>query len=189
MDFVRHGLSRDLVNDVRSNPETPLVEEGRVQAGHAGQIIAVRKEPPDLILSSPLPRAFETAEIIARVIGYDIDTIKIEPGLAERNWGNYTGKQNSWIEEQIGSEAEAFDSVPGAETIEQLQERAAGVFDRILALPQAYILVVGHAQFGRALRRHIAGLPASFEYTHDTGSFENGEVVRFYPAPSSLTRG
>src|SRR5258708_4509246 len=132
LDFVRYGMSQDLVDGIRSRPDTPLVDAGRDQAHQAGQAIARQGQQFDLILSSPLPRALKTAEIIAAEIDYDREAINTDPELVERDWGEYAGRSNWWIKEQFAGDPTGFDKVPGAETVEQLQARAARVYGGLL---------------------------------------------------------
>jgi len=68
--FVRHGESEGNEKAVHQSPQTPLTEKGRVQAG----FMAKRFEsiPIDIVVSSTLERARETAAFIAKQIGHDI---------------------------------------------------------------------------------------------------------------------
>ena len=181
LDFVRHGLSQDLVHDIRSRPDTPLVDRGREQVRSTG--IAMRRQGVryDVILSSPLPRALETAEIIASQVSYDADNILTDPELVERDWGEYSGKSNEWIYAQIGREPSAFDALPGVETLEELQARAARVFNRTKTRNEGRILIVGHGQFARALRCHVKGQRPTTTNFHGARGFRTGELLRVYP--------
>ena len=61
--FIRHGLSEGNVQEIWSgSTDTPLHTEGRAQAKAAGQ--KAKKLKIDLVVSSPMSRAKETAEII-----------------------------------------------------------------------------------------------------------------------------
>ncbi|MEW6636961.1 MAG: histidine phosphatase family protein, partial [Actinomycetota bacterium] len=67
--LVRHGQSTANASGVwQGQMEFPLSDEGRHQARLAGRALAEKRL--DAIYSSPLSRAFETAEIIAREAGY-----------------------------------------------------------------------------------------------------------------------
>src|SRR5690606_2527197 len=66
--FIRHGLSVMNRQGVFSGSiDTPLTDEGRKQAKRAGKL--ARDFGIDYIVSSPLARALETAQIIAGEIG------------------------------------------------------------------------------------------------------------------------
>ena len=68
--------------------EFPLSEEGRLQARLVGKAIAGKRL--DAIYSSPLGRAFETAEIIAREASFGAPVVPLE-GLVERHGGSLEG--------------------------------------------------------------------------------------------------
>jgi broad specificity phosphatase PhoE len=86
---VRHGQDEDnanlLLNGRRDRPLTAL---GRKQAEAAAQ--KLKKYHIDSIYSSPLKRAFETAQIIAKELG--ISRIQKDENLIERDFGILTGK-------------------------------------------------------------------------------------------------
>jgi broad specificity phosphatase PhoE len=62
--FVRHGQSVDNVAPVYQSPDSPLSEIGRVQADAIAKRFA--KIPFEILLSSPILRAKETAEAIQK---------------------------------------------------------------------------------------------------------------------------
>lgn len=68
--LVRHGdaIDRDLAG-VETDGERWLTDEGREELGWTAAALARLKVKPDLVLSSPLVRAVQTAEIIRDVIG------------------------------------------------------------------------------------------------------------------------
>src|SRR4028119_1636696 len=87
--LVRHGQSTANAMGVwQGQMEFPLSEEGRRQAALAGRALAGADY--DAIYSSPLARAYETAEIIARESGF---TGEVGPmrGLIERHGGGARG--------------------------------------------------------------------------------------------------
>ena len=144
--------------------EFPLSEEGRLQATLAGRALA--REPFDGLYSSPLSRAFETAEIIRRETEF---SGAVEPfeGLSERHGGILEG--HTWAEqEECNPEfAKKFLSIPeeerwslvGAETDEQVMER----FERAISSIRARhpdgsrIVVVSHGGVMRAFLRDLFG--------------------------------
>ena len=62
--FLRHGAA-DWPDWKKSDDERPLTKAGREELHQVGEFLARLKANPDLILTSPLPRAAETAEIAA----------------------------------------------------------------------------------------------------------------------------
>jgi broad specificity phosphatase PhoE len=143
--------------------EFPLSERGRVQAGLAG--CGLSGEPIEGLYSSPLSRAFETAEIIRDRAGFAGEVVPVD-GLSERNGGILEG--HTWAEqEQRNPElAKKFLAIPeeerwalvGAETDEEVIARFEVALSSIRALhPRgSRIVVVSHGGVMRAfLREHF----------------------------------
>jgi len=67
--------------------ERPLNERGKRDAPDMGKRLAKRDVKPELILSSPARRAFATAKIIAKSLGYKLKNIVVDdrlyPGAAD----------------------------------------------------------------------------------------------------------
>lgn len=66
--FLRHGIAED-AHGTLTDYDRALTEEGRAQLGTIAQALLRLNVKPDLILSSPLVRAYQTAEIVAPVLG------------------------------------------------------------------------------------------------------------------------
>jgi len=77
--LVRHGIAEDPSAD-RPDIERRLTREGRVKTQRAMRGLMTLRPELDLILTSPLTRARETAEILAAEVG-QID-IEVFPALA-----------------------------------------------------------------------------------------------------------
>jgi phosphohistidine phosphatase len=65
--FLRHGEA-DWPDWKKSDDERPLTEKGRKEMHEVGAFLANLSVKPDVVLTSPLPRASQTAEIAARYI-------------------------------------------------------------------------------------------------------------------------
>ena len=145
--FVRHGESELNARRMHAGQiDTPLTTRGREQARAAGaQAKAIAL---DLIVSSPLSRALETAQTIASSIGYPLDRIMVNPRFMERSIGSLAGY--SW--DEIDEDAAEF---PDMETKEQLIARARSALRFLRSLPEDNILLVSHGAFSRALRTAI----------------------------------
>jgi len=78
--LVRHAKSS---RDDPSLPdrERPLNDRGKKDAPMMGQRLSQRHVKPDLIMSSPAVRALETAQAIAREIGYEPGDIAVDERL------------------------------------------------------------------------------------------------------------
>jgi len=142
----------------------PLSEEGRRQADLAGRGLAC--EPFEGLYSSPLSRAFETAEIIRERTRFAGDVVTVL-GLSERDGGILEG--HTWAEqEQRNPElAQKFLAIPeeerwalvGAETEEEVISRFEEALTSIRARHQdgTRIVVVSHGGVMRAFLRELFG--------------------------------
>jgi len=62
--FLRHGEA-DWPEWKKSDDERPLTKHGKKEMREVAAFLKRVKARPDLIVTSPLPRAFQTAEIAA----------------------------------------------------------------------------------------------------------------------------
>jgi phosphohistidine phosphatase len=76
--FLRHGEA-DWPNWDKPDNERPLTERGRKEMKRVAKFLARLKFSADAILTSPLPRASQTAEIVAQRLGIELKT---DPALA-----------------------------------------------------------------------------------------------------------
>ena len=75
--FLRHGEA-DWPDWDKPDDERPLTRSGRKEMKRVAKFLERAKFLPDLIASSPLPRASQTAEIAAKQLGAKV---QIEPEL------------------------------------------------------------------------------------------------------------
>lgn len=161
--YVRHGETEMNVAELLSGTiETPLTKNGREQAIKIGKEIKEKLPKIDVIVCSPLERAFETAKLIAKEINYPVSKIQKNRLFVERTYGVLEGTSATHFLKE-GNYHE-LDSVQDSETIEELQKRAAKAFDSISNLDYDNVLVVAHNAFGRALRRVTKNQPHTQEY-------------------------
>lgn len=164
--FVRHGLTEMNVAGVWSGTtETPLTSVGREQARQAG--VSARKLNIDTIACSPLGRAVETAELIAKEIGYPLDNIHKSSLLIERHFGVLEGQ--AWDPDLN------LDGFADIESKDTLVNRARLALEWIQTLPGDTILVVSHGSLGRALK-HAVDPSVPFE---QVSKLHNAEIVAF----------
>ena len=76
--FLRHGEA-DWPNWDKPDDERPLTERGRKEMKRVAKFLERLKFSADAILTSPLPRASQTAEIVAKRLGIELKT---DPALA-----------------------------------------------------------------------------------------------------------
>jgi broad specificity phosphatase PhoE len=144
--------------------EFPLSERGRAQASLAGH--GLSRQPFEGLYSSPLSRAFETAEIIRDRTRFAGEVVPVE-GLSERNGGILEG--HTWDEQERRNPelARKFLAIPeeerwalvGAETDEEVIARFEEALSSIRALHPggARIVVVSHGGVMRAFLRELFG--------------------------------
>lgn len=163
--LVRHGQSTANAKGIwQGQLDFPLSEKGRAQASLAGH--GLSSEPFEGLYSSPLSRAFETAEIIRDRAGFAGEVVPVE-GLSERNGGILEG--HTWAEqEQRNPElAKKFLAIPeeerwalvGAETDEEVIARFEEALSSIRALHPCggRIVVVSHGGVMREFLRELFG--------------------------------
>jgi broad specificity phosphatase PhoE len=163
--LVRHGQSTANAKGIwQGQMDFPISERGRVQAGLAGR--GLSGEPFEGVYSSPLSRAFETAEIIRDRARFAGEVVPVD-GLSERHGGILEG--HTWAEqEQRNPElAKKFLAIPeeerwalvGAETDEEVFARFEEALSSIRALHPggSRIVVVSHGGVMRAFLRERFG--------------------------------
>ena len=163
--LVRHGQSTANAKGIwQGQMEFPLSKRGRAQASLAG--LGLSGEQFEGLYSSPLSRAFETAEIIRDRTGFAGEVVPVD-GLSERYGGILQG--HTWAEqEQRNPElAKKFLAIPeeerwalvGAETDEEVIARFEDALSsiRVLHPGGARIVVVSHGGVMRAFLRKLFG--------------------------------
>lgn len=173
--FVRHGQTNmNVSGHLSGHSEAVLTTDGKIQAKAAGQHANTKLPPINLIISSPLLRTQETAELIAREIGYPTINIETNKLLIERNFGELEkAHADTYFEDH---EYHDIDQAKDAETIEAMQQRAKVALDYLKTRNEDNILVVSHGAFGRALRRETNGLPHTHEY-EEYLPIANAEII------------
>lgn len=78
--FLRHASAGQHKTDPAKDEKRPLDREGVEQCGYVGRALSLLQTRPDVIISSPLKRATQTASIVANQIAYE-GKIVIDPAL------------------------------------------------------------------------------------------------------------
>ncbi len=91
--LIRHAETEANKNFiVQGRMDNPLNEDGESQAIKVGEYFKEHQITFDVIISSPLKRAYKTATLIAKGM-IEAHPIIIDKGLIERNFGDYDGKE------------------------------------------------------------------------------------------------
>ena len=162
--FIRHGQTTWNVEHRLPGqlPGIHLTDTGKQQAERLADALAVL--PISAIISSPLERARETAEIIAQPRQIPI---QLEPDLMDIDVGHWTGLNHDELNKS-NEEWKAFKrnptvAPPDVETFPQVQARALAAVERWRKQPDigAYPTFVVHADVIKLLLAHYTGLEAA----------------------------
>ena len=153
-DFTRDGR-------VAGRRDISLSAAGRAQAAELRNRLTDHKVELNEILASPLPRAVETAEIIAAPFGQGVVR---DPRLLDFDAGRWEGQTHRDIgataEYQRFVENPVSESIPGGENIGDVRDRMIGSVSQALADNElgASIMIVSHAGPLRVLLAHYLGM-------------------------------
>ncbi|MBI2983901.1 MAG: histidine phosphatase family protein [Chloroflexi bacterium] len=173
--LVRHGESEaNAAKRYAGQSDSPLTARGREQARTVAA--ALRATRFDRVVSSDLSRARDTAEIIAREHGCEVEVF---PELREINVGEAAGKAIEDAKERFDWGPGRFVQWPGGESLEQVRDRVVSAIDRIVAAsPGKGICIVGHGGVTRILISHFMGLLPALYRHHAPTANTNVTVIR-----------
>ncbi len=140
--LVRHGQTVwNREKRAQGISDIELSQHGRSQAECLA--LSLRNEKIDRIISSPLKRALQTAEVINRFHHLPIHT---EDGLMELNMGNFEGislgrmshDHEDFLKQWFDDPASVV--MPGGGSLADLQRRSWGVVERLIGKTGATLL-------------------------------------------------
>ena len=146
--LMRHGQTNANKNFiVQGRMDNPLNEDGIRQAYRTGQYFLNNDVEFDMVISSPLKRAFATAELVNKGMLMK-RPIVLDKGLIERNFGDYDGKEINDDYYYLIKRG----LVPNMETNEELENRVCtSLKDICKKYPNKKLLVVTHSHVIKAL--------------------------------------
>jgi uncharacterized phosphatase len=146
--FVRHGESEANAAGIAAGGglDVGLTQDGRDQAKKIGEDF--KKKKIDLIVSSPMKRAHETANIIAQTIKYKPENIILNELFTERHLGDLTGMKNELLKTYYDAGA----LPPSVESTENLHRRIVQGLEWLKSLDAERIILVSHGGPGRMIR-------------------------------------
>jgi 2,3-bisphosphoglycerate-dependent phosphoglycerate mutase len=155
--FVRHGESVDDIEDrYGGSADFDLTEKGRDQVSESAKKISSLGEKFEIILSSPLKRAYQSAEIISNEIGIEIEVFEY---LKERNLnGVLTGLVRSEAKEKYPDLVEIhnrWEYVDGSERTEDFNNRVKNAIKYLLEMKYDSLIAVTHGLFLRSFFKEI----------------------------------
>lgn len=180
--FIRHGRAwgnkRHILNGSRC--DVPLTAKGRAQAR---QLARNWKFKPDVILTSPMSRARNTAKHLAQK--YKMQLI-IVPETTEQDCGNWSGKNmlrlvethpKNFFRKSNGRISHYLITIPGGESWEGVKKRAKRFLSTVRdAYPGKKVVVVAHGVFIIACVSQLTGVkpPKLWNY-----HLQNAQAVKF----------
>lgn len=162
--LTRHGTSEhNLVTQfyMGRSPDSRLVQEGRDQARALGLHLAQRRAVARIVASS-LPRARETADIVAAALGgVPVDQDDAFWELSKGDWEGRMPREGVPEPERTLWEERPYDfRFPGGESFADVTARAVPAFDGWIArCDRVPLLFVLHGDVICALLRHLLALP------------------------------
>lgn len=164
--LVRHGATSHTADKrfsgglASSNPG--LTDEGRAQVRVVAEWLAPLAGSVAAVVTSPVRRTRESAEILAERLGLDVVE---EPGFAEMEFGTWDGLTFAEVREQSPDEMDAWlgslDVAPGGgETFHEVDARVSAGLRRVLErYPGQTVIVVSHVTPIKTLVAHAVDAP------------------------------
>lgn len=195
--LVRHGVTRHTAAKRFSGglggDDPALSEEGLAQARDTADWLTGLGERVDAVVSSPVRRTHETAEVVAARLER---TVQVEPGFAEMEFGEWDGLTFAEVAERDKAGLDAWlgsmdVAPPGGESFGTVRERVLAGLDRVLAEHAGRtVVVVSHVTPIKTLVAHALGAPLESVYRMEL-SPASVTVLSFYadPAADGAARG
>ena len=164
--LVRHGVTAHTLEKrfsgglASANP--PLSVEGQEQVRATAEWLAPIAAKVDRVIASPVRRTRESAEIVAEVLGKDLDE---EPGFAEMEFGIWDGMTFGEVAqahpEMLDAWLGSLDAAPeGGESFRTVEARVLAGLQRVLeAHAGKTVVVVSHVTPIKTLVSHAVNAP------------------------------
>lgn len=162
--LVRHGQTAWNREEIfRGRTDIPLDETGLKQAEMAGEYFKEMKI--EAIYSSPLSRAFRTAEKIAQFHHLEVQPLE---GLTDMSFGTWEGQAHEEIKRKDPEtyrqwrERPHLARLPGGETLDDVRRRAMAALEEVIERhPEETLLLVSHRVVNKVLICGILGIDNS----------------------------
>lgn len=146
--LVRHGQTDwNAAGRIQGLEDIELNALGRAQAAQTG--FYLQQWQWDRIISSPLKRAAESAEIIAEQL--KLAPVEIMDTFMERDYGDCSGMTAAQRKQSFPDGI-----IPRQETLETLQKRVLAGLRQLSLEPQARTLIITHGGVINSLLAHIS---------------------------------
>lgn len=162
--LIRHGQTAWNLGEVfRGRADVPLDETGRRQAELLTEYLDPRKL--DVVYSSPLVRALETAEVVATRHRL---AVEVSPGLTDIDFGEWQGLTHAEVRERYGDAYAAWRDrpdeaiIPAGESLAEVRERAMAVIGNLVSGAFGAAVIVSHRVVLKLLVCAMLGLDNSY---------------------------
>lgn len=155
--FVRHGESVDDIEDRYGGAaDFDLTQKGKEQALESAKKISSLDEKFEIVLSSPLKRAFQSAEIIAQELHLEVEIFEY---LKERNLnGVLSGLVRGEAKKKYPEVVEIhnrWEYVDGSEREEDFNTRVKNGIKYLLDMEYGSVVAVTHGLFLKAFFKEM----------------------------------
>ena len=190
--LVRHGVTDHTLGKLfsgglgSSNP--PLNDEGREQARATGEWLAPLSGTFDALVSSPVRRTRETAEILAEFFDLPVEE---EHDIAEMEFGTWDGMSFTEVHEKYPDEISSWlgdlESAPhGGESFRAVEKRVLEGRDRMVSsYPGQTVVVVSHVTPIKTLVADALGAPLDAVYRMELAPASVTVISYFHGGPNA----
>ena len=191
--LLRHGETEHTAQKRFSGSDgadPPLTSEGERQARAAADRL-VREGAVDAVVSSPMRRARQTADIVADALGQEVHEVADVRECAFGEWVGLTFAevQEGWPELLASWLADPTVAAPGGESFDAVRRRVQVARDKLLARhPHRTVLVVTHVVPVKLLVADALGAPLSVVYRMELSPASLTEVQWYEGGATSMRR-
>jgi ribonuclease H / adenosylcobalamin/alpha-ribazole phosphatase len=192
--LVRHGETdhtRDRKFSGLGGDDPGLNDDGRAQVQATASWLEPLAEQVDVVLSSPLRRTRETAEIIASRLGKPLD---IEDGIAEAAFGTWDGMTFADVraldEAAFDTWLRTFDLPAGGtgESLLDVEKRVRETLDKLLAAhPGRTVLAASHVTPIKLLVKQALDMPLESLFRTELAP-ASVTIISWYPDGNAVLR-
>jgi probable phosphoglycerate mutase len=184
---IRHGQTlHNAAGRIQGQSDSDLSPLGRRQCQRLAEALA--KSSIEMVYSSPLRRALETAKCLGDALGVEV---RIDPRLMEIHAGLFQDLCWEEIEQRYPDHAARWKArdpdfrIPGGESRRELMIRAGAVFHEIRAAGHRRAAILAHGGLISGAFKALLEIPAQ----HNPFSLKNGSIstVAWDDEPRLLT--
>ncbi|MFW2513440.1 histidine phosphatase family protein [Demequina sp. SO4-13] len=178
---VRHGQTEWNVKGLlQGSSDVELTEAGHAQAAATSAALAGILDSNTTVVTSPLVRARDTADAIARALGTGVE---VDARLRERAYGAWEGitpeeRESNWPEEVKAWRTYGSADVPGFEHHDIVRQRMVEAIEEWAERAQGPLLVVSHGSSARVGMQGLVGLPLDHRTLGNLGNAAWSRLTR-----------